>query len=162
MIWAYLKFSKSSLDENEIKYIYQVVYSDILQISNTNNSSIDPNIDKQKFSDQLQAFLQYIAPLPVTASNQINTNQMNITVETLKKARLIALGKDESLPKQDLDKIIKSLQDKSRGDLKEAFLMYGKEGEILYENYLVMQKIYKSMDGWKYLAAMVMLSSNKD
>jgi putative component of toxin-antitoxin plasmid stabilization module len=163
-IWLYLKFSKSSLDENrinEIKHeIYQAIGWDIRQISNIN----DPNIDKQKFSDQLQAFLQYVAPPPVTkvTTSQINTNEINITVETLKKARLIALGKDESLPKEDLDKIIKSLQEKSGGDLEKAFLMYGEKGKILYENYLTMQKIYRSIDGWKYLAAMVMLSSNKD
>gem|GEM_PF-6349709 len=163
LIWAYLKFSKS-LDENKINQIYRAIYLDILQISNINDSSVDPNIDKQKFPNQLQAFLQYVAPLPVTkvTTSQINTNQMNITVETLKKARLIALGKDESLPKEDLDKIIKSLQEKSGGDLEKAFLMYGEKGKILYENYLTMQKIYRSIDGWKYLAAMVMLSSNKD
>lgn len=163
LIWAYLKFSKS-LDENKINQIYRAIYLDILQISNINDSSIDLNIDKQKFSNQLQAFLQYVAPLPVTklTTSQINTNQINITVETLKKARSIALGKDESLPKEDLDKIIKSLQEKSGGDLEKAFLMHGEKGKILYENYLTMQKIYRSMDGWKYLAAMVMLSSNKD
>jgi len=155
LIWAYLKNRI-----NQINYIYQVVDWDIRQISNID----DPNIDEQKFSIQLQAFLQYVAPLPVTkvTTSEINTNQINITVETLKKARSIALGKDESLPKEDLDKIIKSLQEKSGGDLEKAFLMYGEKGKILYENYLTMQKIYRSIDGWKYLAAMVMLSSNKD
>jgi hypothetical protein len=156
LIWAYLKFSK------EINY--RAIDQDIRQISNINDPSIYPNIDIQKFSNQLQAFLQYVAPLPVTkvTASQINTNQINITVETLKKARSIALGKNESLPKEDLDKIIKSLQEKSGGDLEKAFLIYGEKGKILYENYLVMQKIYRNMDGWKYLAAMVMLSSNKD
>jgi hypothetical protein len=159
-IWLYLKFSKSSLDENEINQIYRFIGLDIYEILKID----DPNIDEQKFSDQLQAFLQYVAPPPATkvTTSQINTNQINITVETLKKARLIALGKDESLSKEDLDKIIKSLQEKSEGDLEKAFLMYGEKGKILYENYLVMQKIYRSMDGWRYLAAMVMLSSNKD
>ncbi len=164
-IWAYLKSSKSSLDENKINEIKHKIYRDIDWDLSEILKIDDPNIDEQKFSNQLQAFLQYVAPLPVTkvtTSNQINTNQMNITVETLKKARSIALGKDESLPKEDLDKIIKSLQEKSGGDLEKAFLMYGEKGKILYENYLVMQKIYRSIDGWKYLAAIIMLSSNKD
>ncbi len=163
LIWAYLKFSKS-LDENKINQIYRAIYLDISEIDDPSSKINYPNIDKRKFSDQLQAFLQYVAPPPATkvTTSQINTNQINITVETLKKARLIALGKDESLPKEDLDKIIKSLQEKSGGDLEKAFLMYGEKGKILYENYLTMQKIYRSMDGWRYLAAMVMLSSNKD
>jgi len=161
LIWAYLKFSKSSLDENAINQIYRAISLDISEIDDPSSKINYPNIDKQKFANQLQAFLQYVAPLPVTAS-QINTNQINITVETLKKARSIALGKNESLPKKDLDEIIKSLQEKSGGDLEKAFLIYGEKGKILYENYLVMQKIYRNIDGWKYLAAMVMLSSNKD